>query len=72
MDLSVGEWKLYFVVTSSPEKDSGEPSRAHGNSCLMTLPMMLNGLKNRYVRGTFYVRRMVDLMKTAKVNAYTM
>ena len=27
MDLSVGEWDLYFVVTSSPpDKDSGERS----------------------------------------------
>ena len=29
-------------------------------------------LSNRYTRDVFYVRREVDLMKTAKVNAYIM
>ena len=29
-------------------------------------------MKGRNTRGVFYVRREVDLMKTAKVNAYIM
>ena len=34
MDLSVGEWDLYFVVNIiSLDKDSGERCRAHGPYC---------------------------------------
>ena len=41
-------------------------------SCgIRTLPRF-KSLVNRYTRDVFYVRREVDLMKTAKVNAYIM